>query len=126
MRLLDEEDAHARMDFYHDNNIGWTARPKDKTEGYTRKGRFKKASNMNFALNASLKVETYIRQMMAEKYTRDGDDMVSQYEEEEMYKSALDRVLNEDSLLVGAGNIRIGELILIIDSDTRIVRWLSS
>ncbi|KAF2430582.1 hypothetical protein EJ08DRAFT_238409 [Tothia fuscella] len=121
MRVVDEEEAQARMDFYHDNNIGWTARPKDKTEGYIRKGRFKKASNMNFALNASLKVETYIRQMMVElTQSRNGDDMITQKEEAEMYKIALDRVLDENPLLTGAGNIRLGELILIVDSDTRI------
>jgi hypothetical protein len=38
----------ARIDFYADNSIGWTSRPKHGSESFVRKGKFKKASNMNW------------------------------------------------------------------------------
>jgi len=67
---------------------------------------------MNFALNASLKVEAYIQEMMEAKTIRDGNDMVNEQEEEEMYSAALSRVLEENPLVQGAGNIRVGEFIV--------------
>jgi hypothetical protein len=60
--------------------------------------------------------------MMDEKVKVNGHDMVDDHELDEMYKSALDRVLKEDPRATAAGNIRMGEIILIIDSDTRVVR----
>lgn len=55
---LTEEEVQQRRDFYHGNNIGWVARPKHSgEEGYIRRGKFKKAFNMNYALNISQKVE---------------------------------------------------------------------
>lgn len=124
LRLLDEEEAQRRMDFYHDNNIGWVARPKHNgEEGYIRKGKFKKASNMNFALNISQKVEEYLQQFVAARsqtssYTR---QYVDEQDLENMYEEALARVLEENPNARAAGNIRMGEFILIVDSDTRVV-----
>jgi len=121
MRLLPKEEAQERIEFYHDNNIGWISRPGDKVDGYVRKGKFKKASNMNFALNASQKVEGYLQDIIDQKIARDGNDFIDEREEEEMYKTAFQRVLDEDPRIQGDGNIRLGEHILIVDSDTRIV-----
>lgn len=59
--------------------------------------------------------------MMDEKVKVNGHDMVDDHELDEMYKTALDRVLTEDPRAIAAGNIRMGEIILIIDSDTRVV-----
>lgn len=42
LQLIDEEERRARIDFYADNCIGWTARPKHGVNGFTRKGKFKK------------------------------------------------------------------------------------
>lgn len=44
LQLIDEEERRARIDFYADNCIGWTARPKHGVNGFTRKGKFKKVS----------------------------------------------------------------------------------
>ena len=118
---IPEEDAEQRREFYHDENIGWVARPKHNgEEGYVRHGKFKKASNMNFALNLSQKVESYLQEAIDAKLASDGTDMVDEIEEEEMYKAALARALEENPLARADGNIRVGEVILIVDSDTRV------
>lgn len=120
LRAISEEEAQKRIEFYHDNNIGWVARPKHGQDGFIRKGKFKKASNMNFALNISQKVEAYLQEMVDAKRAAEGTDMIDEQEEEEMYQAALARVLEENALAQAAGNIRMGEFILIVDSDTRV------
>jgi hypothetical protein len=44
MQILDEEDRQARIEFYADHSIGWTARPKHGLDGFQRRGKFKKVS----------------------------------------------------------------------------------
>ncbi|POR37042.1 Uncharacterized protein TPAR_02762 [Tolypocladium paradoxum] len=118
---LSEEDVQQRRDFYHDNNIGWVARPRHNgDEGFVRKGKFKKASNMNFGLNISQKVEARLQEMVDARVAADGSDMVDESEEAEMYEAALARVLEENPLAMAEGDVRVGELILIVDSDTRV------
>jgi hypothetical protein len=124
LRVLSEEEAQKRIEFYHDNNIGWVARPKHGQDGFIRKGKFKKASNMNFALNISQAVEKYLQEMVDAKCAAEGSDMIDQQEEDEMYRIALERVLQENPKAQAAGNIRMGEFILIVDSDTRVVSEL--
>ncbi|TFK95710.1 glycosyl transferase family group 2-domain-containing protein [Pterulicium gracile] len=69
LQLLSAEDRAARIAFYSDHNIGWVARPKheDKGGGFKRRGRFKKASNMNYALDLSLRMEKFIRVLVEER-----------------------------------------------------------
>lgn len=63
MQLIPEGKAQARRDFHEEHSIGWVARPKHdpKSKGgeqaFVRRGKFKKASNMNYALMISNKVE---------------------------------------------------------------------
>lgn len=42
LRLLPAEEAEVRKRFYHENSIGWVARPGHSEDGYFRAGRFKK------------------------------------------------------------------------------------
>ncbi len=42
LQIIDEEERIARIEFYADHSIGWTARPKHGADGFTRKGKFKK------------------------------------------------------------------------------------
>ena len=46
LQLISEEDRQARIDFYADHGIGWTARPPDgfavRGKNFERKGKFKK------------------------------------------------------------------------------------
>ncbi len=76
---------------------------------------------MNFALNISQRVEAYLQEMVDAKLAADGTDLISQQDEDQMYQICLERVLKEDPRAQAAGNIRMGEIILIIDSDTRVV-----
>ncbi|KYK58723.1 hypothetical protein DCS_05740 [Drechmeria coniospora] len=118
---LSEEVVQQRRDFYHDNNIGWVARPRHNgEEGFARKGKFKKASNMNFALNVSQKVEAHLQETVDARIASDASDMLDESEEAELYAAALTRVLEENPLAWAEGDIRVGEHILIVDSDTRV------
>jgi hypothetical protein len=125
MEAIDEEEAEKRREFYHDNHMGWVSRPKHGHEGFVRKGKFKKASNMNFALNISQKVEAYLQEMVDNKCATEGTDLLDEVEEEQMYQACLARVLEENPKANAAGNIRMGEIILIVDSDTRVVSFHS-
>ncbi|KAF2227264.1 glycosyl transferase family group 2-domain-containing protein [Elsinoe ampelina] len=113
LQLIDEEERNARIDFYTDNNIGWTARPKHGSEGFVRKGKFKKASNMNFGMMVSCNVEAKL-----EKIDRHAN--WNQNDEAEAYGTALQEVLDEHGRAWADGNIRMGDYIIIIDSDTRV------
>ena len=42
MQLMSEGESLMRQEFYADNNIGWTARPKHGDDGFVRRGKFKK------------------------------------------------------------------------------------
>ncbi|KAL2192596.1 glycosyl transferase family group 2-domain-containing protein [Corynascus similis CBS 632.67] len=113
LQLISEEDRRARIEFYADHSIGWVARPRHGENGFLRRGKFKKASNMNFALMISCKVED---KLAAIQRTPDW----SQHDEALAYERALKEVLEEDGRAWADGNIRIGDYILLIDSDTRV------
>ncbi|KAF7559604.1 hypothetical protein G7046_g4537 [Stylonectria norvegica] len=113
LQLLSEDERDARIEFYADNSIGWVARPKHGENGFVRKGKFKKASNMNFGLMISCKVE---EKLLLIKRPVDW----SQNDEAQAYEQALKEALEEDGRAWADGNIRIGDYILLIDSDTRV------
>lgn len=120
-QIIPEQEAQARRDFYTDNNIGWVARPKHGDDGFVRAGKFKKASNMNYALNISNRTEDVLREMITQYKEENDTEEISESKEDELYKTALDKVLNDEGRAWADGDIRIGEFILIIDSDTRVV-----
>jgi cellulose synthase/poly-beta-1,6-N-acetylglucosamine synthase-like glycosyltransferase len=113
LQIIDEEERQARIDFYADNSIGWTARPKHGSEGFIRRGKFKKASNMNYGLNLSCGVEAKLANI-------DRHEGWTQNDEAMEYERCLREVLEENGRAWADGNIRIGDYILIIDSDTRV------
>ncbi|CAL1710811.1 unnamed protein product [Somion occarium] len=65
LRVLPIAERDARIAFYANHGIGWVARPKhdDNPGGFVRAGRFKKASNMNYGLALSLKVEKHLAEL---------------------------------------------------------------
>jgi hypothetical protein len=73
----------------------------------------KKASNMNYALMVSNKVEEKLDQL-------DRHSDWSQQDEALAYEEALKQVLAEEGRAWADGNIRVGDYILLIDSDTRV------
>ncbi|KAH9062582.1 glycosyl transferase family group 2-domain-containing protein [Lactarius deliciosus] len=97
--LISEADRQERIRFYADNGIGWVARPKhDDSE----------ASNMNYGLALSLKMEEHIR----------NEDI-----EEQALRMAVEEIFEESGRRFrpwahNAKAIRIGEIILLVDSDT--------
>lgn len=122
MQLISHDEAQARRDFYDEHNIGWVARPghcpkPDLEQGeklFLRRGKFKKASNMNYALMVSNRVE----EMLADIERGPG---WTQDHETDAYRQCLAEIIEQDDGRTWAeGNIRIGDYILIIDSDTRV------
>ncbi|KAF4595382.1 Glycosyl transferase, family 2 [Ophiocordyceps camponoti-floridani] len=113
LQLMNEVDRSARIDFYADNNIGWVARPAHRKDGFQRKGKFKKASNMNYGLKISCAVEDRLKAL-------DRPAEWSQHHEALTYEEVLKDVLDEDGLAWADGNVRMGDYILLIDSDTRV------
>ncbi|OWP06779.1 hypothetical protein B2J93_8836 [Marssonina coronariae] len=119
-QLVSEEDARERREFYEEHSIGWVARPdhnakRDVDEkAFIRKGKFKKASNMNYGLMISNRVEEKLIQV-------ERADTWTQQNEMAAYDQCLAEVLAEEQGRAWAeGNIRIGDYILLIDSDTRV------
>lgn len=120
MQLISKEDATARQDFYEEHSIGWVSRPKhnpspkDGGQVFLRRGKFKKASNMNYALWVSQRVEKRL-EVIERGYGWSEDD------ESKAYSIALAQTLAEDEGRSWAeGNLRMGDYILLIDSDTRV------
>ena len=118
------------MAFYADHGIGWVARPKhdDSEGGFKRRGRFKKASNMNYGLALSLKMEEHIKRLELSHAEKTGlGEEVSDEELGELEEKALALAIEEIYEESGkrwrpwasnARAIRVGEIILIVDADT--------
>ena len=49
--------AEERKDYYDSVGVAWAARPGHGVDGYVRRGRFKKSSNLNSVKTLSLRVE---------------------------------------------------------------------
>lgn len=115
LRTLSKEEQAVRMDYYDRNNIGWVARPRHGQDGYIRKGRFKKASNLNFTSRLTLRVE----ELMSLERKLENVTLWTQEEDNVLYAKCLELAIAEGDAWA-SGNIRIGEYILLIDSDTRV------
>jgi hypothetical protein len=113
LQILPEDERQSRIDFYEDHGIGWTARPGHNVDGFIRRGKFKKASNMNYGLAISNKVEEKLQKIDRPFDWTQGEEVIA-------YERCLLEVLAEDGKAWADGNIRIGDYILLIDSDTRV------
>ncbi|KAE9390597.1 hypothetical protein BT96DRAFT_959739 [Gymnopus androsaceus JB14] len=71
LQALSEEDRNECINFYATHNIGYTARPphSNDPDGFKHAGRFKKASNMNYGLALSLKLEKHLTALEAQGKT---------------------------------------------------------
>jgi len=76
---------------------------------------------MNYGLNISNRTEDRLQEIIEAKMRTESTTSVSEEEEDVSYRSALDQVLKDDGRAWADGNIRVGEFILIVDSDTRVV-----
>ncbi|WRT65030.1 uncharacterized protein IL334_001972 [Kwoniella shivajii] len=122
LQLLSKAEADKRRRFYFDNSIAYVARPGHGVDGFIRKGRFKKAGNMNYAAAISLRVEEIMDELRPPAQEKlDPEHFWNELNENDVYDAALAQVLEEyEGKAWAAGNIRIGEVILIVDSDTRV------
>jgi hypothetical protein len=154
LQLLSAADRDARIAFYENHDIGYVARPphSDKPGGFRRAGRFKKASNMNYGLRLSLKVEKHLAALRERERNEPGstnvgfprpapvfgsssnvgtgsrsgaseDEDVNMSLEDRALALAVEEVFEESGKLYKpwAANgkaIRMGEVVLIVDSDT--------
>lgn len=107
MQLMEPAQAQARAEYYRSRGIAFVARP---AEGRT--GKFKKASNMNHALDLSDRVEAEMDTVIRHSDWTEED-------EQRVYSEALTKCLSGGTTWA-EGDIRIGDFILIVDSDTRV------
>ncbi|KAF9448412.1 hypothetical protein P691DRAFT_759933 [Macrolepiota fuliginosa MF-IS2] len=121
LQIVSEEERQKRMEFYSDHNIGWVARPahSSKPDGYKRAGRFKKASNMNYGLQLSLFMEKHILELeaseKADQHSTSLEERALELAIEEMYESTGRKWKPWAS---NARSLRVGDIILLVDSDT--------
>lgn len=147
MQCISPELQEARKAFYELNDIGWVARPKhhepkkgggslfsrkkkqeaeeeeENTNYFIRAGHFKKASNMNYCLDFSLRVEDELLRLISEvcQQRECTQAELSAAEEGALYEQARNTIMEQDEGRTwAAGNVRVGEIILIVDSDTRV------
>jgi hypothetical protein len=106
LQIIPEAERDARIAFYADHSIGWTSRPKHGWNGFLRKGKFKKASNMNYGLMLSNKIEEKLE--LVER-----DETWTQNDEAREYARCLREVTDEVQYAWADGNIRIGDYILL-------------
>lgn len=78
---------------------------------------------MNYCLDFSLRVEDELLRLVAARCAELGcfEHEISIEDENALYKQAMDTTITQDEgRTIASGNVRIGEIILIIDSDTRV------
>ncbi|KAH7886770.1 glycosyl transferase family group 2-domain-containing protein [Phlebopus sp. FC_14] len=129
LQLLPEAEQQARIAFYADHNIGWVARPPHDSspDGFKRAGRFKKASNMNYGLALSLKLEKHLKALEEAEERGELDAGSSSSDDESLEERALHMACDEVFMESGGKwkpwacngrSLRIGEIILLVDADT--------
>jgi len=122
LQLIGAEEREERIAFYANHNIGWVARPGHSSapDGFKRAGKFKKASNMNYGLALSLKLEKFLAELEA---SGEEDGPGDQCLEDKAMRMAEEEVFEESGRQFrpwcrNGKSIRVGQIILIIDSDT--------
>lgn len=120
LRLISSEDREERIAFYTDHNIGWVARPThdNAPDGFKRPGRFKKASNMNYGLRLSRMLEKHLAELRVSGASDEFECL-----EDQAMKLAVEEMHVESGRrfkpwAANGKSLRVGEVILIIDSDT--------
>lgn len=158
LQLLPPAERDARITYYTNHGIAWVARPPHSNEpdGFKRVGRFKKASNMNYALQLSLRLEKHLEILINQEKpgvrtpaynqpsasrsrkfsvgtidgaepSTDGTETDEMPLEDRALSMTVDQVHEDAGKREGfkpwAANgraMRIGEIILLVDSDTTV------
>jgi hypothetical protein len=106
LQIIPEEERQERIEFFSDHSIGWTARPKHNDNGFLRRGKFKKASNMNYGLMLSNIVEEKLAPIARHENWTQTDEALE-------YDRCLKEALEENGRAWADGNIRVGDYILL-------------
>jgi hypothetical protein len=81
---------------------------------------------MNYCLDFSIRVEDELLRLIAEFEQANPGDEVSVEIENELYSTAMETIIASDEGRTWAGgNVRLGELILLLDCDTKVVSILT-
>jgi len=96
LNVVSQEEALKRTDYYDSNNFGYVGRSKDG-----RIGKFKKASNMNYCIKVSKFYENVLKKYREASFIRN------------IMEIKFSNILYD-------GNIILGDIILLLDSDSRI------
>jgi hypothetical protein len=110
LQLISEEDKARRIDYYAMNNIAHVARPPHEKDGFQRRGRFKKAGNLNYCNSLSLRIEDLMDEMRAERLAEEEKpmEMWSEGDDKKLYDEALAKALEEsEGRTWAAGNVRM-------------------
>lgn len=110
LQLVSEEDRHRRTEYYAMNNIAYVARPPHEKDGFQRRGRFKKAGNLNHCNALSLRIEDIMDEMRAEILASEEKPMElwSEADDGKLYETALVRALEEgEGKTWASGNVRM-------------------
>jgi hypothetical protein len=125
LQVISEEQRQERIAFYANHNIGWVARPKHDSSpgGFKRAGRFKKASNMNYGLALSIKLEKYLKTLEEAVEEGEMEEEGPQSLEDKALEMAIEETFEESGQkwrpwASNGKSLRIGEIILIVDADT--------
>jgi hypothetical protein len=130
MQLVPPDQAEARKAFYELHHIGWCSRPAHNTHYkdekgkqkpldkgdanfFERRGQFKKASNMNYCLDFSLRVEEEFEHRLIEtcQARHCTQQELTIDEEMELYNAARTHIIEADGGRSWAeGDCRVGEI----------------
>jgi hypothetical protein len=80
---------------------------------------------MNYCLDFSIRVEDKLLSLIAD-YERDfPDEEITVAKENELYDIAMKEIIDSDEgRTLADGNVRLGEIILLLDCDTKVVRFI--
>lgn len=153
LQLLPPAERDSRIAYYANHGLGYVARPPHDSAhgGFKRAGRFKKASNMNYGLRLSLRLEKHLTMLRNKEKnepgsaleitksrvsslsapnpeTRSGFDSLNTEEDNMALEDmalllAIEEEFEETGRMhkpwaANGASIRIGEIVLIVDSDT--------
>jgi hypothetical protein len=110
LQVLPSAERSRRMAYYKQNNLAFVARPAHGIDGFERRGRFKKAGNLNYCNILSLEIEQTIEDLRSDAMVSADKGFLTWSEKEEthLYQTVLDKKLLERGGKTWAdGNIRM-------------------
>jgi hypothetical protein len=106
LQLLSEADVKARLQCYAENDLAFVARPPHGVDGFERRGKFKKAGNLNHTNALTLEIEAEMNKQRPE-----GLEEVRRWTENDdkrLYEQVRGEILEKrGGKTWAAGNIRL-------------------